>query len=254
MRNEEYTIYDEFLEYLLSEGYSEEESNQIMVDFVVEDKLSAITKGLGALAKFVQKRASTPLKTAATDVATTALGAGEREPAPIRRRGRPAGGGAPRQAPAAAAANPEVATMIEQFELTAGFNTLPQNVRNVISSGRIVRFASDRGASRRNNLLRQYGGQVSNIIESGNSKLYIIRLRSGAYIGSAVFQPGNQHYIVTPNSSFRIPSPDDLVTQLRTRNINENTKVMLALHAEADPKSMNELKQKITNIYKKPTS
>jgi len=189
------------------------------------------------------------------NAATTPPGAEERELAPLRRPGRPAGGGTPRQAPAAAAANPDVTAMIEQFGLTAGFNTLPQNVRNVISSGQILgRFAGDRGASRRNNLLRQYGGQVSNTIESGNSKLYIIRLRSGAYIGSAVFQPGNQHYIVTTNSSFRIPSPDDLVTQLRTRNINENAKVMLALHAEADPESMNELRQKLTNIYKKPTS
>ena len=173
----------------------------------------------------------------------------ERVFAPIRRRGRPARGEAPRQAPAAAAAvNPEVATRIEQFGLTGGFNSLPQNVRNTLSTGEILgRYASDRGASRRNNILRPYGGRVESTISAGNSKFYFIRLRNGSYVGSAVFQPGNQHYIVTPNASYRIPSPDDLVTQLRQRGLTENAKVMLALHAEADPESMNKLKHKLKN-------
>ena len=66
-------VYDEVLEYLLGEGYSEEDSKQIMVDLINEGGLGSVLKGV---AKFVQKRASTPIKTAVTDLATTAIASG----------------------------------------------------------------------------------------------------------------------------------------------------------------------------------
>jgi hypothetical protein len=67
--------YDEILEYLLSEGYSKEESDQIMVELINENRLGALIKGVGAVAKFVAGRAKTPLRTAATDslITSTAL-------------------------------------------------------------------------------------------------------------------------------------------------------------------------------------
>ena len=67
--------YDEILEYLLSEGYSKEESDQIMVELINESGLGALIKGAKAVAGFVAKRAKTPLKTAATDslITSTAL-------------------------------------------------------------------------------------------------------------------------------------------------------------------------------------
>jgi len=71
--DEEIDVYDEVLEYLLSEGYSLEESNQIMVELISESGLGSLLKGA---AKFVQRRASTPLKTAVTDLATTAIASG----------------------------------------------------------------------------------------------------------------------------------------------------------------------------------
>jgi len=64
---EEVDNYDEILEYLLSEGYSKEESDQIMVELINEAGLGALIKGAKAVAGFVAKRAKTPLKTAATD-------------------------------------------------------------------------------------------------------------------------------------------------------------------------------------------
>lgn len=73
---EEVDFYDEVLEYLLSEGYTEEESKQIMVCLIDEGWGSALKTGLTAALKFAQKRASTPLKTVATDLATTAIAAG----------------------------------------------------------------------------------------------------------------------------------------------------------------------------------
>lgn len=68
--DEEIDVYDQVLEYLLGEGYSLEESTQIMVELISEGGLGSLLKGA---AKFIQKRASTPLKTAVTDLATTAI-------------------------------------------------------------------------------------------------------------------------------------------------------------------------------------
>ena len=72
---EEVDIYDQVLEYLLNEGYSEEESNQIMIEIISEAGLGSLVKGAKAIAGFVAKRAKTPLRTAATDslIASTAL-------------------------------------------------------------------------------------------------------------------------------------------------------------------------------------
>lgn len=71
--NSSYDVYDEVLDYLLSEGFSLEESNQIMVELINEGGLGSLLKGA---AKFVQRRASTPIKTAVTDLATTAIATG----------------------------------------------------------------------------------------------------------------------------------------------------------------------------------
>ncbi len=72
---EEVDIYDQVLEYLLNEGYSQEESNQIMLEIISENRLGSLVKGAKAIAGFVAKRAKTPLRTAATDslIASTAL-------------------------------------------------------------------------------------------------------------------------------------------------------------------------------------
>ena len=72
---EEVDIYDQVLEYLLNEGYSEEESKQIMIEIINEAGLGSLIKGAKAVAGFVAKRAKTPLRTAATDslITSTAL-------------------------------------------------------------------------------------------------------------------------------------------------------------------------------------
>ena len=72
---EEVDVYDQVLEYLLNEGYSEEESKQIMIEIINEAGLGSLIKGAKAVAGFVAKRAKTPLRTAATDslITSTAL-------------------------------------------------------------------------------------------------------------------------------------------------------------------------------------
>lgn len=71
--DEEIDVYDQVLEYLMDEGYSLEESNKIMVELISEGGFGSLLKGA---AKFIQRRASTPLKTAVTDLATTAIASG----------------------------------------------------------------------------------------------------------------------------------------------------------------------------------
>jgi hypothetical protein len=79
---EEVDLYDQVLEYLLGEGYSEEESNQIMVSLVNENSLSNFLKGVqqrtgigkpgvgpGQIAKNI-------VKAGINDVLGTAIGAG----------------------------------------------------------------------------------------------------------------------------------------------------------------------------------
>jgi hypothetical protein len=79
---EEVDVYDQVLEYLLGEGYSEEESNQIMVSLVNENSLSNFLKGVqqrtgigkpgvgpGQIAKNI-------VKAGINDVLGTAIGAG----------------------------------------------------------------------------------------------------------------------------------------------------------------------------------
>ena len=109
-------------------------------------------------------------------------------------------------------------------------------------------LAGDRGASRRDNLLRGTG-RVVRVLNSttSQSKMYIIRLNSGMMIASIVIQPGNIHLIIRPNGQFiRIASPSDLATALQQNNLNEElTEAVTRLHMAHNPSMIKEkLKQK----------
>jgi hypothetical protein len=167
-----------------------------------------------------------------------------------RRRGRPAGGGAPRQAatPAAAQgqANADIANLLNQYGLTNGFNSLPSSVRNRFLNGEITQTYGDRGATRRNGALGRRG-RVIGVIASGQSRFYFVRLASNTIIGSVATQPDAQHFIVTADSAFRIPNASAFVDQLQARNLSENAKAIMSLHAEAKPQDMKELKYLLKN-------
>jgi hypothetical protein len=189
------------------------------------------------------------------------------QPAPAgeepRRRGRrPAGAEAPQQAAAPAAAqdgaNPRVTdqtvatALLNQYGLTNGFNSLPSGVRNRFLTGGVSQGNDDRGATRRNSALGRRGRVVS-VISSGQSRFYIVRLASGTIIGSVATQPDAQHFIVTAESSFRIPNAGAFVDQLQARNLSENAKAIISLHAEAKPQDMKELKYLLKNKKKYET-
>jgi hypothetical protein len=165
------------------------------------------------------------------------------------RRGRPAGGTArpaTTPAPTPGGETPGIANFIEQQGLTGGFNALPTGVRNRFLNGVISDIRDDRGATRRNGALGNRG-RVVGVISSGQSRFYIVRLASGTKIGSVATQPDAQHFIVTSNSAFRIPNAGAFVDQLQARNLSENAKAIISLHAEARPQDIEEIKYLLKN-------
>jgi hypothetical protein len=178
----------------------------------------------------------------------TPAAAGQVAPA---RRGRPAAGAQIR--PTVQQPNAGAGITIAQYfatspTLQAAFTALPNWARNPFVLVTSSPLAGDRGASRRDNLLRGTG-EVVRVLNSttSQSKMYIIRLDSGTMIASIVIQPGNIHLIMRPNGQFiRIASPSDLATVLQQNNLNEElTEVVTRLHMAHNPSMIKEkLKQK----------
>jgi hypothetical protein len=163
------------------------------------------------------------------------------------RRGRPAGQpNAPRPAAAApaAAGDINVSTAMDEIGILNGFLDLPRGVRNRLNVNNASRANpnNDRGASRRNNILGN-AGRVGRIIQIGDSKIYIIRLANQQVIASVVSQPGNEHFLVTPQSAYRLGSPADLLQALQQRNLAEIHQYLVNEYMERNPEHLNEFKE-----------
>jgi len=175
------------------------------------------------------------------------LGAGERVAAPIRRRGRPAGGGQPRAQQDVAPVVGDfssVTTALEPAGLLNTWNQLPSAIKNRFADATITtRVYGDRGAGRRDNILRGRG-RVRRMVYSGNNKIYVIELQNGTYIASIVLQPGNSHYILTPNTFTNIGSPDNLLATLQAQNLAESEKgVAINMFLAENPHMLEETKE-----------
>jgi hypothetical protein len=157
---------------------------------------------------------------------TPAAAAAPQEPG-VRRRGRPAGGSQPRAQQDVAPATGDfssVTTALEPAGLLNTWNQLPAAVKNRFADATITtRVYGDRGAGRRDNILRGRG-RVRRMVYSGNNKIYVIELQNGTYIASIVLQPGNSHYLLTANAFTNIGSPDNLLATLQAQNLAESHK------------------------------
>jgi hypothetical protein len=178
---------------------------------------------------------------------------GQAAPAAGPRRGRPVGGGIPRQqqeparptpAPGqgvsiAAAVNPPNGA----YNLSVGFNSLPRSARTRLSAaeGRSVTTNGNRGAARRDNLLAGVGRVVA-AYEYGPSSVYIIRLASGRHIASIVIQPGNSHYVITADTSYQLNSPTELMALLNQQNIREAHRYFINDFLGRNPHMLDEFK------------
>jgi hypothetical protein len=166
------------------------------------------------------------------------------------RRGRPAGQpNAPQPAAApAAAGNINVSEEMDNIGLDIAFMRLPRPIirkLNVINASR-VDPNTDRGASRRNNILGN-AGRVGRVIQIGASKIYIIRLANQQIIASINVQPGNSNYILLPNASGNIAlslnSPSELLQALQQRNLAEIHQYLVNEYMDRNPKHLTEFKQ-----------
>jgi hypothetical protein len=167
------------------------------------------------------------------------------------RRGRPAGGGAPRQAaPAApaAAGDINVGEVMQETGLDTAFLRLPRSIIRRLNVNNAARVApnGDRGAARRNNMLGGRG-QVGRVIAIGNSKIYLIRLASGQIIASINVQPGNSNYILTGNAggnnAISLNSPADLVNVLTQRGLAEASQYIMHDYLHHYPEHLDEVRE-----------
>ena len=180
--------------------------------------------------------------------APAAQGAGERvAAAPTGRRGRPAGVPNAPAAPAApvpAGQGENVLAIMGEYGLRTGFTALPpgQFRRLNTNTGVGQQIANNRGVTRRNNLLGNNGRVIRNIT-IGPSDIYIIRLANGSNIASVVVQPGNSHYLITPNNAISLNSPVELLNALQQRNLAEAREYIMNEYLERNSQHKNEFKE-----------
>jgi hypothetical protein len=163
----------------------------------------------------------------------------------VARRGRPAGQpNAPQPAAPAAAGNINVGAIMQGAGIMNGFMDLPRSIlrRLNVNDASPVLLQNNRGASRRQNILGA-NGRVTRVIEVGPSTIYIIRLNNGSSVASVVVQPGNSHYIITPQSAYQLDSPSQLLSALQQRNLAEIHQYLVNEYMGRNPKQLTEFKE-----------
>jgi len=188
----------------------------------------------------------------ARQLLSQAAGAAPQEPAAqAGRRGRPAGvPNAPRAAaPAAAAGDVNVATVMQNAGLDAAFMRLPRaDYRRLsVANATTVNPNGDRGAARRNNQLGNRGRVVVVVELPSGSKIYIIRLANDQRVASINVQPGNRNYLLTGNANGNVMlplnSPAELLQALQNRNLAEIHNYLVNEYLGANPNHLTEFKQ-----------
>ena len=169
----------------------------------------------------------------------------------VRRRGRPVGGGVPRQAAAAPDAGGgtiNVSNRMEEIGLEAAFLRLPRSDyrRLNVTNATRVNPNGDRGAARRNNQLGDRGN-VTSVISIGASKIYFIRLANNQTIASINVQPGNRNYVLFGNNqgnvALSLNSPSELLSALQQRGLAEVHQYLVNEYLDANPTHLTEFKQ-----------
>jgi hypothetical protein len=176
------------------------------------------------------------------------LGVGERIPRDgVGRRGRPAGGS---NIPIEGNISDDLQTTLVNSNLLDSFNSLPLNIRaRFFGDSTRGNLRSDRGVSRRDNLLGNLG-HVDYVRIVGPSAIYGIQLESGNVVASLVTQPGNNHWLLTRNGAFQLDSPSNLVAALNQRNLTEIKQYIFKEYMINHPNIYQKFKNKIKGIKK----
>jgi len=163
----------------------------------------------------------------------------------VVRRGRPAGQpNAPQPAAPAAAGNQNVGASMQAAGIMNGFMDLPRTILRKlnVNNANGVPAANNRGASRRQNILGDRG-RVTRVLEIGPSTIYFITLANGMTVASVVVQPGNGHYLITPQSAYQLDSPSQLLSALQQRNLAEIHQYLVNEYMERNPEQLTEFKE-----------
>jgi Txe/YoeB family toxin of Txe-Axe toxin-antitoxin module len=164
----------------------------------------------------------------------------------VARRGRPASQpNAPQPAAPAAEGNVNVGALMQGAGIMNGFMDLPRPIlrRLNVNNANSVTTANNRGASRRQNILGA-NGRVVRVLEIGPSTIYFITLpNSGVTVASVVVQPGNGHYLITPQSAYQLESPSQLLQALQQRNLAEVHQYLVNEYMERNPEHLTEFKE-----------
>jgi hypothetical protein len=195
--------------------------------------------------KLNQASISSPLARQLTGQGQPAAGQVAAQVGGAARRGRPAGQpNAPQPAAPAAAGNVNVGASMQAAGIMNGFMDLPRPIlrRLNVNNATSIPAANNRGASRRQNILGG-AGRVTRVTEIGPSTIYYITLANGVTVASAVVQPGNGHYIITPQSAYQLESPSDLLQALQQRNLAEIHQYLVNEYMERNPEHLTEFKE-----------
>jgi hypothetical protein len=163
----------------------------------------------------------------------------------VARRGRPAGQpNAPRIQQQAPANNINVGERMQAAGITNGFLDLPRNIRNAVNvtNASTAAVEGNRGASTRQNILGG-AGRVTSVLKIGESTIYFIRLNNGSTVASLVKKPGNEHFLITAQSAYRLGSPRELLQALQQRNLAEIHQYLVNEYLERNPEHLNEFKE-----------
>jgi hypothetical protein len=195
--------------------------------------------------KLNQASISSPLARQLTGQDQPAAGQVAAQVGGVARRGRPAGQpNAPQPVAAPAAGNTNVGAYMQAAGIMNGFMDLPRTILRKlnVNNARGVSTANNRGASRRQNILGNAGRVISSV-EVGPSTIYLIRLPNGSSVASVVVQPGNGHYIITPQSAYQLESPSQLLQALQQRNLAEIHQYLVNEYMERNPEQLTEFKE-----------
>jgi hypothetical protein len=153
------------------------------------------------------------------------------------------------QAVPAVQAGNDAATLIANAGLTAGFADLPTSIQQRIQAGTSANPRFERSARSRDAELGARGN-VTGVIVSGQSKMFIIRLASGRNIAQISIQPEARHYVVTSTTSFNMGRVSNFISSLNQRNISEAARSYVKKYPHKLNK-VQELIQRYINEIKK---
>jgi hypothetical protein len=180
---------------------------------------------------------------------TTPRPAAQTVPAAPAAQAAPVVQAAPAAQAAPAVQQNAVNTLIINAGLTIGFASLPTSIQQRILAGMPANPRTERTARSRDAELGARGN-VTGVAVSGQSKMVIIQLASGANIAQISIQPEARHYVVTSTTSFNMGRVGNFIASLNQRNLSEAARKYIKKYPHKLDKVREVLSRYINEIKK----